>query len=128
MNADRAQGSSICDGDNKKGTTMIICSKQEGNGTFREFMFDDTDQGDEVHVKTHLAHRQDGRIVATDDWIDAGMIKRAGAGLEAAVLKPVRRGKAAKPGFVKLQTLFTNEVAALQAIAVNFEPAAQLKN
>jgi hypothetical protein len=94
---------------------MIICSKHEGNGTYREFMLDSTEQGEEVHVKTHLAHRGGNRVVAVDEWTDAGIIRRAPDGLKAAV-----RGK---PGFVDLEKLFTNEIAALQAIAVSYEPA-----
>jgi hypothetical protein len=93
---------------------MIICSKHEGNGTYREFMLDSSEDGDEVHVKTHLAHRGGDTVVAVDDWTDAGIIKRAPDGLKAAVR--------AKPGFVDLNKLFTNEIAALQAIAVNYEP------
>lgn len=103
---------------------MIICSKPEANGAFREFMLDDTSADHQVHVKTHLAHRTDGRIVAEDDWIDAGVIIRAPEGLKAAVAKPVGRGKRA---FVNLDELYSNEIAALQAIAVNYK-AAQLKN
>ena len=103
---------------------MIICSKPEANGAFREFMLDDADAGDEVRVKTHLAHRTDGRIVAEDGWTDAGVITRAPEGLKAAVVKPARRGK---PAFVSLDELYTNEVAALQAIAVNYT-ATQFKN
>jgi hypothetical protein len=107
-----------------KGTTMIICSKPEANGVFREFVLDDAEEGDKVHVKTHLAHRTDGRVVAEDDWTDAGVITRAPEGLKAAVVKPARRGK---PAFVSLDELYTNEIAALQAIAVNYK-ATQLKN
>jgi hypothetical protein len=103
---------------------MIICSKPEANGTFREFMFDDTHEGHEVRVKTHLAHRTDGHVVAEDGWTEAGVIIRAPEGLKAAVAKPARRGK---PAFVNLDELYSNEVAALQAIAVNYK-AAQLKN
>jgi hypothetical protein len=109
-----------------KGTTMIICSKHEGNGTYREFKLDDAQSGDEVHVKTHLRHRADGDALSDDDWTDAGVIKRAGDTLEAAVL--ARRGKSAKVGLIKLDSRFTNEIAALQAIAVNYQPAKSLKN
>jgi hypothetical protein len=104
---------------------MIICSKQEGNGTYREFMLDDADGADEVPVKTHLAHRADGRVIAEDEWTDAGLITRAPGGLKAAVAKPASRGKR---GFVNLESVFTNEIAALQAIAVNFKAATRLKN
>lgn len=103
---------------------MIICSKPEANGTFREFMLDDANEGREVQVKTHLAHRSDGGVVAEDDWTDAGIIIRAPEGVKAAVVKPARRGK---PSFVNLNELYTNEIAALQAIAVNYT-ATQLKN
>jgi len=103
---------------------MIICSKPEANGAFREFMLDDTHDGREVHVKTHLAHRTDGRVVADGGWTEAGVITRAPEGLKAAVAKPAHRGK---PAFVSLDELYTNEVAALQAIAVNYT-ATQLKN
>ena len=105
-------------------TKMIICSKQEGNGTFREFMLDDTASGDEVPVKTHLAHRSDGQIVSGGDWTEAGIITRAPGGLKAAVAKPARRGK---PGFMNLDATYTNEIAALQAIAVAYK-STQLKN
>lgn len=97
---------------------MIICSKHEGNGTYREFMLDDAHLGDEVHVKTHLRHRVDGDTVATDDWMDAGIITRAPNGLKAAV-----RGR--RKGLVSLDKLFTNEIAALQAIAVHYVPASR---
>jgi hypothetical protein len=107
---------------------MIICSKHEGNGTYREFMLDDTEAGEEVHVKTHLRHRTDGEALSADDWTDAGVIKRAGDALEAAVLKPGRRGKTAKVGLIKLDNRFTNEIAALQAIAVSYQPPKTLKN
>ena len=103
---------------------MIICSKPEANGAFREFMLDDANEGREVHVKTHLAHRSDGHVVTEADWTDAGIIIRAPEGVKAAVVKPARRGK---PSFVNLDELYTNEIAALQAIAVNYT-ATQLKN
>lgn len=87
---------------------MIICSKDEGNGTFREFILDDSEDGDEVQVKTHLANE--------GVWSDAGVIKRAADGLEAAVVDA--------PGdFVKLGKVFSNEISALQAIALNYKPA-----
>jgi len=107
---------------------MIICSKHEGNGTYREFMLDDTEAADEVQVKTHLRHRTDGEALTGDDWTDAGVIKRAGDTLEAAVLKPGRRGKSAKVGLIKLDDRFSNEIAALQAIAVHYQPVRSLKN
>jgi hypothetical protein len=88
---------------------MIICSKHEGNGTTREFVIDDAEMGDKVSVKTHL-------VDGDDDWHDAGVITRAGDVLEVSVLKPSRR-------FVKLDKVFPNEVAALQAIAVSYEEA-----
>lgn len=100
---------------------MIICSKQEANGSFREFMLDDAVEAPEVPVKTHLAHRADGRVIAEEEWTDAGVITRAPNGLKAAV---AGRGKR----FVKLDSTFTNEVAALQAIAMHFKPAARLKH
>jgi hypothetical protein len=85
---------------------MIICSKDEGNGTFREFVLDDSEAGDEVPVKTHLANE---RV-----WSNAGVITRAAEGLVAAV--------AEAPGdFVKLNKLFSNEIAALQAIALHYK-------
>jgi hypothetical protein len=96
---------------------MIICSKHEGNGTYREFVLDDAELGDEVPVKTHLAHRTDDPTIADDDWTEAGIIVRAPDGLKAAV-----RGKFGKTGFTKLDELFSNEIAALQAIAVHYEP------
>lgn len=103
---------------------MIICSKQEGNGTFREFMLDDTAAGDRVPVKTHLAHRTDGQVISGGDWTDAGIITRAPGGLKAAVAKSARRGKA---GFTNLEATYTNEIAALQAIAIAYK-STQLKN
>lgn len=85
---------------------MIICSKDEGNGTLREFVLDDTDPRNEVQVRTHLSTER--------SWVYAGVITRAADGLEAAV--------ADTPGdFVKLKTTFTNEVAALQAIARHYK-------
>jgi len=95
---------------------MIICSKHEGNGTYREFILDDAELGEEVAVKTHIAHRSGDDVVA-EDWTEAGVIMRAPEGLKAAV-----RGRFGKTGFKKLDELFTNEIAALQAIAINYEP------
>jgi len=106
---------------------MIICSKHEGNGTYREFVLDDAEMGDRVPVKTHLAHRAGEITVADDDWRDAGLITRARDGLEASVLKPTRRG-ARSADFVKLDRVFPNEIAALQAIAVHYEAAPALNN
>ncbi len=106
---------------------MIICSKHEGNGTYREFVLDDAEMGDRVPVKTHLAHRAGEITVSEEDWRDAGLITRARDGLEASVLKPTRRG-ARSADFVKLDRVFPNEIAALQAIAVNYEAAPALKN
>jgi hypothetical protein len=105
---------------------MIICSKDEGNGTFREFALDNAAFGDKAAVKTHLAHRTDDGIVADDDWRDAGMIVRAANGVEAAILRSVPRGRSSD--FVKLDKVFPNEVAALQAIARHYVPASALKN
>ncbi|MBL8780503.1 MAG: hypothetical protein JNL06_06115 [Alphaproteobacteria bacterium] len=67
-------------------------------------------------MKTHIAHRSGDDVVA-EDWTEAGVIMRAPEGLKAAV-----RGRFGKTGFKKLDELFSNEVAALQAIAVNYEP------
>ena len=103
---------------------MIICSKHEGNGTYREFMLDDAELGQEVRVKTHLAHRAEDRVIATDDWTEAGVITRAPDGLKAAVATPARQGFA----LTKLDTLFSNEIAALQAIAQHYEPTAGSTN
>lgn len=100
---------------------MIICSKPEANGAFREFMLDDAEAGDAVRVKTHLGRRAEGGVVTEEDWTDAGLIKRSAAGLKAAVLN------GGKPGFVDLDEVYTNEIAALQAIAVHYKDA-QLKN
>ena len=97
---------------------MIICSKHEGNGTYREFVLDDAEQGDEVAVKTHIAHRSGEDAADDDGWTEAGVIVRAPDGLKAAV-----RARFGKPGFKKLDDVFSNEIAALQAIAVNYEPA-----
>ena len=107
---------------------MIICSKHEGNGTYREFVLDDAQMGDRVPVKTHLAHRAGEITVADDQWHEAGLITRARDGLEASVLKPTRRGSTRSADFVKLDRVFPNEIAALQAIAVTFEAAPQLTN
>lgn len=87
---------------------MIICSKQEDNGMTREFLIDQL-IGEEVHVKTHLADH--------DDWSEAGIITRATNGLEVAIPS---RGSSGH--FVKLDKTFTNEIAALQAIAVSYQP------
>jgi hypothetical protein len=87
---------------------MIICSRQEENGTTREFLIEQ-DEGAEVHVKTHLANR--------DDWSAAGIITRAGHGIEVAVLSPAAEGQ-----LIKLDRTFRNEVAALQALAVSYRP------
>ena len=106
---------------------MIICSKHEGNGTYREFVLDDTEMGDRVPVKTHLAHRAGEITVADDDWREAGLITRLRDGLEASVLKPSRRGSRSSD-FVKLDRVFPNEIAALQAIAVSYEAAPPLTN
>jgi hypothetical protein len=87
---------------------MIICSKQEANGATREFLIDQ-DAGPEVHVRTHTAN--------SDDWSEAGIITRAGHGLEVAISSPNTSGR-----FVKLNKTFPNEIAALQAIAVSYRP------
>lgn len=105
---------------------MITCSKHEGNGTYREFVLDDAEMGDRVPVKTHLAHRAGDITVGDDDWREAGLIVRARNGLEASVIKPTRRGVAGSADFVKLDRVFPNEIAALQAIAVSYEAAPQL--
>ncbi len=105
---------------------MIICSKDEGNGTFREFALDNAEFGDKAPVKTHLAHRTDGGMVADDEWRDAGVIVRAQGGVEASILRSVRRGRMSD--FVKLDKLFPNEVAALQAIAKHYVAASTLNN
>ena len=88
---------------------MIICSKTEGNGATREFLLDDTDGSAEVHVRTHSS--------GSDEWHEAGVIVRGGKGLEASVVRSVEQGQ-----FVKLDRVFSNEIAALQAIAVNYRP------
>ncbi|MEQ1867049.1 MAG: hypothetical protein ABL996_20605 [Micropepsaceae bacterium] len=105
---------------------MIICSKDEGNGTFREFALDNAAFGDKAAVKTHLAHRTDEGFVADDEWRDAGMIKRADGGVEASILRSVRRGRMSD--FVKLDKVFPNEVAALQAIAKHYVASTTLNN
>ena len=87
---------------------MISCSKQEDNGATREFLIDQ-DSGAEVYVRTHIANR--------DDWSEAGIIMRGDEGLEVAVSNPKATGS-----FVKLNMTFTNEIAALQAIAVSYRP------
>jgi uncharacterized protein YbjT (DUF2867 family) len=97
---------------------MIICSKDEGNGTFREFALDNAEIGERARVKTHLAHRTDDGLVADDDWRDAGVIVRAANGVEASILRSVPRGR--RSDFVKLDQVFSNEVAALQAIAKHY--------
>ena len=105
---------------------MIICSKDEGNGTFREFALDDAAPGEKTAVKTHLAHKTDDGLVADDDWRDAGIIVRGAKGVEAAILRSVRRGRTSD--FVKLEQVFANEVLALQAIAKHYVPATVGKN
>lgn len=105
---------------------MIICSKDEGNGTYREFMLDDADMGDKAAVKTHVAQRANGETIAEDDWREAGVITRAQNGVEVAVLRSIRRGR--NSDFVKLDQVFPNEIAALQAIAKHYVPQSTLKN
>lgn len=90
---------------------MIICSKPEADGVTREFLLDDAQTGTEVQVKTHLSGASSG----ANEWYDAGVIIRASNGVEASVLNPSGQGH-----FVKLDRVFTNEIAALQAIAVNY--------
>lgn len=92
---------------------MIICSKPEGNGATREFLLDDTQGGKEVHVRTHLS----GHDSQSGEWHEAGVIIRGGKGLEASVVRSVGQGQ-----FVKLDRVFNNEIAALQAIAVSYRP------
>jgi hypothetical protein len=105
---------------------MIICSKHEGNGTYREFILDDAILDAEVQVKTHLAHRSEEGMIAEDAWTEAGVITRAPEGVKAAVATSRRqRGKGA---LVKLDELFTNEIAALQAIALHYEAPARAAN
>jgi hypothetical protein len=101
----------------KRGTTMIICSKHEGNGTYREFVLDDTQLSTNVHVRTYLA--QPDQAVSDNDWTDAGVITRVPDGLRASVR---RRFQA---GFTNLDDVFPNEIAALQAIALSFESSDQ---
>ncbi len=92
---------------------MIICSKPEADGATREFLLDDTQSGTEVPVKTHLS----GDTAKEDEWFEAGVIIRASNGLEASVLSPSEHGN-----LVKLDRVFPNEIAALQAIAVSYRP------
>jgi hypothetical protein len=93
---------------------MIICSKPEANGATREFLIDDTQLGAEVPVRTHLS----GLDGAEQEWSEAGVIVRDGTGVIASVVR-----QAADRGiFVKLEKHFTNEIAALQAIAVSYQP------
>jgi hypothetical protein len=92
---------------------MIICSKPEADGLTREFLLDDAQPGTEVRVKTHLS----GISKGTEEWFEAGVIIRAANGLEASVLNPCDRGN-----FVKLDRVFANEIAALQALAVSYRP------
>ncbi|MFN8946881.1 MAG: hypothetical protein ACK6DM_10830 [Alphaproteobacteria bacterium] len=87
---------------------MIICSRQEDNGSTREFLIDE-DDGREICVKTHAGH--DG------DWAAAGFLTRSRHGIEVAVSSPLARGQ-----FVKLDRTFRNEIAALQALAVSYHP------
>jgi hypothetical protein len=87
---------------------MIICSRQEDNGSTREFLIDE-DDGREICVKTHLND--------DDGWAAAGFITRSRHGIEVAVMSPLERGR-----FVKLDRTFRNEIAALQALAVSYHP------
>jgi len=97
---------------------MIICSKREGNGTYREFVMDDREVGERMAVKTHITHRV-GATMATDEWREAGVITRSPKGLlEAAVIRPGPRAV-----LVKIDRFFPNEIAALQAIATSYEAA-----
>jgi len=94
---------------------MIICSKHEGNGTYREFVLDDRDTGEKIAVKTHLS-RRDSEPAGADEWREAGVITRLRDGLSATVF---RHGPRAST--IKLDKIFPNEIAALQAIAVTYE-------
>ena len=87
---------------------MIICSRQEDNGSTREFLIDE-DDGREICVKTHLGHER--------DWAAAGFITRKRHGIEVAVVNPLANGQ-----YVKLDRTFRNEIAALQALAVRYHP------
>lgn len=95
---------------------MIICSKHEGNGTYREFVLDDRDMGDKVAVKTHVS-RRGCDAVGDDEWREAGVITRSRDGLLATVFRP-----GARKSIIKLDKVFPNEIAALQAIAVSYDP------
>jgi hypothetical protein len=96
---------------------MIICLKNEGDGYVREFRVDDAGNPDRVPVETKLTHRVevDGKEeVKTDEPPHpAGSIIRLGNGRFAAAVT-------ARDGLIEIEQQFSNEIAALQAIAAKF--------
>ena len=98
---------------------MIICIKNEGDGYVREFRVDDAGNPDRAPVETKLTHKVevDGREeVQTDEPAHpAGSIIRLGNGRYAAAVS-------ATDGLIEIEQQFSNEIAALQAIAAKFGP------
>ena len=96
---------------------MIICLKNEGDGYVREFRVDDTGNPDKAAVETKLTHRVevDGKEeVQTDEPPHtAGSIIRLSDGRYAAAVS-------ARDGLIEIEKQFSNEIAALQAIAAKF--------
>ena len=98
---------------------MIICLKNEGDGYVREFRVDDAGNPDRVPVQTKLTHKieVDGKEeIETDEPAHpAGSIIRLGNGRFAAAVS-------AREGLIEIEQQFSNEIAALQAIAAKFGP------
>ena len=98
---------------------MIVCLKNEGDGYVREFRLDDAGNPDRVPVETLLTHRVevDGKEeVQTDEPPHpAGSIIRLNNGRFAAAVT-------AREGLIEIEQQFSNEIAALQAIAAKFGP------
>lgn len=98
---------------------MIVCLKNEGDGYVREFRVDDAGNPDRAAVETLLTHKVevDGvEEVKTDETAHpAGSIIRLNNGRYAAAVT-------AHEGLIEIEQQFSNEIAALQAIAAKYGP------
>jgi len=98
---------------------MIVCLKNEGDGYVREFRLDDAGNPDRVPVETLVKRtvEVDGVEEETTDEPPhpAGSIIRLGNGRYAAAVT-------AHEGLIEIEQQFSNEIAALQAIAAKFGP------
>jgi len=96
---------------------MIICLKNEGDGYVREFRVDDAGNPARAPVETKLTHRVevDGKeeFEMDEPPHPAGSIIRLGNGCFAAAVS-------ARDGLIEIEQQFSNEIAALQAIAAKF--------